>query len=471
MTQLHTSSHIMDNSASWFQSLSRRIAIFVAGIGLLVLLGWLYDIAVLKSLMPGWTTMKSMTALLFVLTGISLRTRVRRVARLSAWIVILLSALTLGQYLLHVDVGIDQLVFTDDAAESLYPGRMSPATALGFLLAGFLLLSVHQAVESWFERYFIIAVFTISLLAVIGYLYEASSLYTIGAYSSMALHTAGTLLLLSLGILFARPERGLMSTILAETEGGYVLRRFLPMILTFPIALGWIRLMGQRMSLYDTAFGLAIMVIALIGSMTTFIWILSRQLTSMDAKRKRAESEILKLNADLEGKVVERTAELASANKSLQELSIVDQLTGLYNRRGLLLLAEEQFLLARRAKADVLVFYADLDGLKQINDLQGHDAGDKAIIDAALALRGTFRGSDIIARLGGDEFVVIIIEAEEPSVPSLLERLEQRLAERHLSMSVGVVSFDSQKDTSLDNLIADADQAMYEVKRNRSGRS
>ena len=190
----------------------------------------------------------------------------------------------------------------------------------------------------------------------------------------------------------------------------------------------------------------------------------------MDAKRKTAEREILKLNADLEGKVVERTAELASANKNLQELSIVDQLTGLYNRRGFLLLAEEQFLLARRAKADVLVFYADLDGLKQVNDLQGHDAGDKAIIDAAHALTGTFRGSDIIARLGGDEFVVIVIEAEEPSVPSLLERLEQRLAECHLSMSVGVVSFDPQINTSLDNLIAHADRAMYEVKRNRSGR-
>ena len=115
-------------------------------------------------------------------------------------------------------------------------------------------------------------------------------------------------------------------------------------------------------------------------------------------ERKQAEREILKLNAELEAKVSERTAELAAANERLHQLSLFDELTGLYNRRGFLLLAEEQLSLARRAQRNnLMLFYADLDGLKQINDLLGHSAGDEAIVTAARVLNKTFRASDIKA--------------------------------------------------------------------------
>jgi diguanylate cyclase (GGDEF)-like protein/PAS domain S-box-containing protein len=185
--------------------------------------------------------------------------------------------------------------------------------------------------------------------------------------------------------------------------------------------------------------------------------------------RKQAEQEIIKLNTDLENKVAERTAELAVANARLQQLSIVDELTGLYNRRGFLLLAEEQLLLAKRTGCNLLLFYADMDGLKQINDQQGHIAGDEAIVNVARALKQTFRASDVKARLGGDEFVVLAVEAKESNVPTLLSRLQGWLAKSNLSMSVGVTPYDPQDEIPLTDLIAQSDAAMYEVKMSKRG--
>ena len=188
-------------------------------------------------------------------------------------------------------------------------------------------------------------------------------------------------------------------------------------------------------------------------------------------ERKQAEREILKLNAELEAKVAERTAELAAANEQLHRLSLFDELTGLYNRRGFLLLAEEQLSLARRARRNnLMLFYADLDGLKQINDHLGHNAGDAAIVTAARTLDKTFRTSDIKARLGGDEFVVLAVEAGENIAQTLLARLHEGLAENNQSLSVGVVTFNAQNDNSIHDLITRADEAMYTEKRTKPGR-
>ena len=128
-------------------------------------------------------------------------------------------------------------------------------------------------------------------------------------------------------------------------------------------------------------------------------------------------------------------------------------------------------MLAKRSGCNLLLFYADLDGLKQVNDQQGHVAGDQAIMTAAQALNTTFRSSDIKARLGGDEFIVLAIECMELNVPTLLARLQERLTQQGLSMSVGVVTFDTQSDPSMADLITRADKAMYEVKLRKRGRS
>jgi diguanylate cyclase (GGDEF)-like protein/PAS domain S-box-containing protein len=193
--------------------------------------------------------------------------------------------------------------------------------------------------------------------------------------------------------------------------------------------------------------------------------------TSDISERKQAEMEILKLNSELEEKVAARTAELAQANERLHRLALFDELTGLYNRRGFLLFAEEQLLIAQHEQSDLLIFYGDLDRLKQVNDHFGHKAGDEAIIKAAHVLNGVFRSSDIKARLGGDEFIVLVAETSGFNVEGLLARLHEALASNGLSMSLGVVTFKAENETSISDLISRADEAMYIEKRGKSGRN
>jgi diguanylate cyclase (GGDEF)-like protein len=164
--------------------------------------------------------------------------------------------------------------------------------------------------------------------------------------------------------------------------------------------------------------------------------------------------------------------------RELGSLALRDQLTGLYNRRGFLALGERQLKLGRRSGREILLFFADVDGLKQINDELGHAEGDLALVRAAQVLEETFRDSDVIARFGGDEFAVLALEVSGHSESTIRARLEQNLKElnaRHsrytLSISLGAVRFDptsSRSSTSIEQLMIRADEAMYEAKRRRS---
>lgn len=190
--------------------------------------------------------------------------------------------------------------------------------------------------------------------------------------------------------------------------------------------------------------------------------------TSDITERKQAEMEILKLNTELEEKVAARTAELAQANERLRQLALFDELTGLYNRRGFLLFAEEQLLLARREHRSLLVFYGDLDRLKQVNDRFGHTAGDEAIVKTAHALKEAFHPADIMARLGGDEFIVLVVENDPLNAEILLAHLHKVLARNDLSMSVGMVTSELENEISISDLIGRADEAMYIEKRRKA---
>jgi diguanylate cyclase (GGDEF)-like protein len=165
------------------------------------------------------------------------------------------------------------------------------------------------------------------------------------------------------------------------------------------------------------------------------------------------------------------------AEDELRALSLTDELTGLYNRRGLGALAEHQCRMSNRLRQRLFLLYADLDGLKHINDTFGHKEGDKMLISAADILTATYRNSDIIARMGGDEFVVILIGAAGDSIDVIVSRLQNnidlhnsRAASSHrISMSVGVAFYDPEAPCSVNELLARADKAMYENKnRNKS---
>lgn len=161
----------------------------------------------------------------------------------------------------------------------------------------------------------------------------------------------------------------------------------------------------------------------------------------------------------------------------LRALSLVDELTGLYNRRGFLTLAHQQSKLANRTKKEMLLLFADLDNLKWINDTQGHHEGDLALLEIAKIMRETFRESDIIARVGGDEFAVLAMGAGVENAEILITRLQENLEAHNAhrnrdyspSISVGVAAYDPRRPCSVDELLARADRSMYEHKRSREG--
>jgi diguanylate cyclase (GGDEF)-like protein len=163
-------------------------------------------------------------------------------------------------------------------------------------------------------------------------------------------------------------------------------------------------------------------------------------------------------------------------DRELRYLALTDDLTCLYNRRGFFAAATQLLKLAHRNAQRLLLFFCDVNNLKKINDSLGHREGDLALIRAADALEQTFRDSDVLARIGGDEFAVLALEASGQSQEIILRRLEKHLkmssaSEKRyeLSLSVGVARFDPKHTVSLGELMSQADQAMYEQKRSRSG--
>ena len=196
-----------------------------------------------------------------------------------------------------------------------------------------------------------------------------------------------------------------------------------------------------------------------------------------------ANSEKLYSERDLEA--VEQMAALYAiavdrkrAEDKVREMSLTDELTGLHNRRGFFTLADQQLKIANRSKKEVFLFYADLDGLKFINDTFGHDVGDKALVETAALLRDAFRESDIIARIGGDEFVVLVIDAGDARPGNLAERVQEKFDERNarpgrrftLSVSYGLVRYDPEDPCSVQELVTLADKLMYEDKvRKKAG--
>src|SRR5688572_9288707 len=163
------------------------------------------------------------------------------------------------------------------------------------------------------------------------------------------------------------------------------------------------------------------------------------------------------------------------AEEELRALLLVDELTGLPNRRAFINLSEQALKLATRMERDVLMIFIDVDQLKHINDTWGHLAGDRALIDTARVLRESCREADIVARLGGDEFVALMTVDSDQTAEIICERIQARVATHNaetergypLSLSVGATRSRAE-GTMLADLLAQADTALYEQKRGRS---
>jgi two-component system cell cycle response regulator len=176
-------------------------------------------------------------------------------------------------------------------------------------------------------------------------------------------------------------------------------------------------------------------------------------------------------------RIIHHAIERHRIQQELQRLAHQDELTGLHNRGGFKLLAEQQIKVSRRNHLDCLLLLFDLDRLKVINDTWGHAEGDKAIAEAAEVLRASFRNCDILGRIGGDEFAALAVGAPKASEAALRAhvREECRKVNSHpprkysLSMSIGAIECKPTNLSSVEELLAKADSLMYQDKKRRTG--
>ena len=182
-------------------------------------------------------------------------------------------------------------------------------------------------------------------------------------------------------------------------------------------------------------------------------------------RKSRVDSELLP-------RAIHYATERNRLLEQVRQLAIQDELTGLVNRRGFMLMAEHACSLADRKGTSISLVFIDIDRFKRVNDEFGHESGDRALRELAALLVRTFRRSDVVARLGGDEFIVLLADINSDGLRTVLERVRKNIAifneksgfSWRLAISLGVVTRDPAHPASLDALMASADQAMYREK-------
>ena len=284
-----------------------RVASFLAIlVGCVVLVGWTLDVGVLQRVLPGLVAMNPVTAAAFVLAGASAwllqeerpGRRAHRLARACALVVAVGGLLKLLQMLIGWEFGIDQLLFAKkleaEAASAGFPNRMAPNTALNFFLLGGALFFLDSRTRGrhWPAQYLALAVMGISVPALVGYLYGVTYLYGLASSVPMALHTALTFVVLSVGLLGARPQRGLMAVLTSRNLGGVVARRLLPAAILVPVVLGWFRLRGEQVGLYGTELGVSLITVANMAVIAALVWWSARLIYRIDRERRRAAEEM-----------------------------------------------------------------------------------------------------------------------------------------------------------------------------------
>jgi PAS domain S-box-containing protein len=298
-------------------SFTKAASICTAAVGVSVLVGWLVNVSTLKTILPGLSSMKPNTAICIIFLAVSLwqlgghslrldKVQSALVGYACAGLALSISSATLGEYLLGWNFGVDQLLFRDLATDGhSLPGRMAPHTAAAFLILACALLLSSVETKSGFRPGQLLAVIPamISLAAVAGYLYSVVSFYRIASYTGMALHTAVVLFLLSAGVIFTPPDRGIAAIVTTKGLGGVVVRRLLPSAFLVPLGIGWIRMEGQKAGLYGTEVGLALMVTVNVAIFSVLIYLSGVQVERIEEAQHVAEQGVLELNYTLKALV------------------------------------------------------------------------------------------------------------------------------------------------------------------------
>jgi PAS domain S-box-containing protein len=302
-------SSVMNNPArihlAWlFEHGSRTSAGIAVAVGVLVLLGWVFNVAVLKSVVPGFTPMKANAAVGFILAGVSLWSAAsgtqsllyRRISQVCAGAVLLLGVLTLGEYLSGQNFGIDQLLVRDVMNyPGDIPGRMVVNTAICFTVLGASLALLIQIKSkfAWVIQALAIVPILVAGVMLFGYAYERQGFLQVRlAYTPMALHTAAVFLLLGLGILSARPDYPFRRVMTSNGAVGGTTRLLLPVVIGFPLIIAWLIVDGYTAGYFKGAVGVALFAVTSIVGLSALILWNAGLLEAIETRRRQAEAQL-----------------------------------------------------------------------------------------------------------------------------------------------------------------------------------
>jgi signal transduction histidine kinase len=292
--------HLNDRFVARAQSFSRAASMLVMLVGALALAGWLFDATVLKAVYAG-ITIKANTAVSLLLAGASLwllggRYNVwrRRAGQACAVLVGAIGIASLSQYLFGWNLGIDQLLFTEEAGAlaTTSPGRMGPPASTCFALAGMALLLLPARRLASLGQFAAIGIGLIALLAITGYAYGAQILYGVAGYTGIALNTAVALFTLSLGVLASSVDRGFASVMAGDGAGSLMARRLIVFAIVVPLLLGGLRIWLEGAGYFDTRFGIAALVLSTTVILTTLIARTAMLLNRIERQKLVAEATV-----------------------------------------------------------------------------------------------------------------------------------------------------------------------------------
>jgi diguanylate cyclase (GGDEF)-like protein len=430
-------------------------AIAVLAMSVAYLLGWqLFWRVLVTTPWPPALYVMPVTAVSCALAAVALLLAVRGGpawhTRLLAVVVAGIAIVVLLEYLLGLSGGIERFVFAEQARALLggsYPGRPAPQSALVMLFLG---LALWYLAEKRTYRYDFadlgigLALFT-SFMILMGHFFQAAALYQSAGGGLVGMSAVETLLILGLALsaLCLNPQ-GIVVTFLADGAVGAAKRRTVPVIVIVPIVLGLLQFALVKSQALEFSLALALMVTANIVVFLALSEWISRFLVRLEE---------------------ERTGIYVKRETQAKQEGMTDMLTSLLNRRGWDQAVRDAEARCRKENLNACVIVCDLDGLKRINDTEGHAKGDEFIRRAANALKIGARRDDILARLGGDEFACLAVGAVPEHANEILKRLTIALNKASVPASLGYAMRDLAG--SIPAAFQEADQAMYTHKRAR----
>lgn len=410
-----------------------------------VLLLWL--VPGLRPLAPaGWSKMVAYAALVLLLSVAGLHLSGERrpalAVRASRWLaaaVLLFGLLTLLECASGWSFGYDR--WLPYALGAVAPGRPAPQTALAFALIGanLVLMRESRGLAATLAD-IVLALLTIHVMVLIGaFLFGATELLRADTATMTAPQTVFCLACLTCCVAGRRAAGGGLVAVLVDIGmGGRAVRTLLPLMIAMPFAAFALADWCIRSGALRPSFAYALVAACASSAVFWMAVYLARRINVLES--------------------------------DLRSMSLTDELTGIYNRRGFKILGEQALREARRNGSTLTVFFFDLDGLKGVNDTQGHDAGSRFIVDMAELLRSQFRDADIVARVGGDEFAVVTQSAEAgvalQRVADAAQALNQARSNSYLvRYSVGEAVYDPASGEAFNQVVGRADMRMYEQKQ------